>query len=237
MLAPDSFLSAMGRALFPPLRRCSLCGAKLMEELDDGICPSCLARMPWIEAPFCPRCGLPGIRNQDRCPDCRDIPPSFRFNRSLWQYQGEARRVITLFKFERRPHLAYVLAEKIWQNLFCNLTSSYDILTYVPMYPKAERVRGYNQSRLLAERLATLTGLPCESLLAKKMPSDPQHLLSREQRWDSLRSQVFSLTASPGSKKVLLIDDVLTTGATAHFCSQLLLEAGAVEVVVLSLAR
>ena len=109
------------------------------------------------------------------------------------------------------------------------------------MHTLAVRQRGYNQSEELALELGTCTGLPVLPLLEKRLLSTPQHRLGREERWHQLRQGAFGLApgvlhqANLGS--VILIDDVMTTGATAHYCSQLLLGAGALRVGVLTVAR
>ena len=238
----SSWLGALGRILFPPHMRCSLCGQPIEQLLDDSICPSCLATMPIIEAPYCPRCNLPGVVDSSHCPDCSHLKHSFTQSRSLWRYEENAKKAVQLFKFEKRIHLVVVLAQQIHEKLLCQTAWDYDIITYVPMHPKAERSRGYNQSEALARELASLVNVPCYGLLQKAFIQAPQHLLSREERLRSLQSNVFSISTAAKeenivAKRILLIDDVLTTGVTAHVCSLKLLEAGASQVVVATIAR
>ena len=237
-----SWLGAFGRVLFPPHMRCSLCSEPLDQPLDDGLCDACLAQMPAIGRIFCPRCGLPEIHDAKECPDCSLLPGSFSINRSLWRYRDPASKVVQLYKFQKRIHLAVIFAEQMAAKLFCILPREYDIITYVPMHPQAERQRTYNQSEVLARELAYRVGLPCEGMLQKAWLPVAQHQLSRQERLENLRDKAFS----PDSKaqkqglikgRVLLVDDVFTTGATAHHCSLILSNNGAEEVAVLTIAR
>jgi len=198
--------------------------------------------MPKIGAVFCPRCGLPDVVSVKECPDCSHLPGSFSLNRSLWRYQDPARQAVQLFKFNKRVHLAVTFATEMVANLFCILPHGYDIITYVPMHFQAVRQRGYNQSEILACELAYQVGLPCEGLLQKAWLPVPQHQLSREERLQSLRDKAFSCDPKAQQQglikgRILLVDDVFTTGATAHYCSTKLMECGAEEVAVLSIAR
>ncbi|MCL2497642.1 MAG: ComF family protein [Symbiobacteriaceae bacterium] len=238
----ESRINLVSRLLFPPYSACTLCGVELELPLDDGLCPVCLANLPPILSPYCPRCGLPGVDLARECPDCAGIPPSFLLNRSLWRYQGEVQKLVGLFKFSKRAHLAYTFAQAMHKNLFCNLEDNYDIITYVPMHYQGVRERGYNQSELVARELSALTGIASLGLLQKPTRGTPQHFLGREDRWAALSQGVFTVSTSTlrrrlVSGKVLLIDDVFTTGATAHYCSQALLLAGAAQVAVLTVAR
>ena len=230
-------MAKFSRLLFPPIQRCSLCNAALEEPVDDGLCPKCLSLMPKISTLLCPRCGRPDITETSLCPDCQTLPPSFTTNRSLWIYQDQAKEILQLFKFNKRPHLAYLLA-RLLSELYQSQNLRSDFLTFVPMSNQALRLRGYNQSALVTAELAKILQLPIKEVLVKDKRVKAQHFLSREERWLNLNDQSFSMRKSLlANTKVLLVDDVFTTGATAHFCSLALLRGGASEVRLLTVAR
>ena len=212
--------------------------------MDDGLCSDCLYKMPPIGTIACPRCSLPGIYTVAECPDCRHLPDSFTQNISVWLNEGDAARVIQLFKFSSRIHLAKIFATVMVQKLIAAEHISvpcteFDLITFVPMHPFSERNRGYNQARVLAEEIALIMGLECRGLLIKKDLTKAQHFLNREERLSPSRGAVFALADNDPTpyQRVLLVDDILTTGATVHFCSQKLLEGTVAEVTVLTLAR
>ena len=230
-------MAKFSRLLFPPIQRCSLCNTALEEPVDDGLCSQCLSLMPKISAPLCPRCGRPDVFDASFCPDCQTLPPSFTTNRSLWLYQDQAKEILQLFKFNKRPHLAYLLAHLL-SELYQSQEFSSDLLTFVPMSNQAMRLRGYNQSTLVTAEIARILSLPMTEVLVKDKKVKAQHFLSREERWLNLNDQSFHLNKPlPPNAKVLLVDDVFTTGATAHFCSLALLRGGASEVRLLTVAR
>ena len=242
----QEIIDAIGLVLFPPLARCSLCSAPLLDDLqkeyDDGVCDLCIAQLPWIKEPFCPRCHLPDVDSVKDCPDCQGLPHGFRLNRSLLRYEDSGRELMHLYKFRNRIHLARFFAAEIAKKIICILPETYDIISYVPMHPQAVRQRGYNQSEILAKELSLRCDIPCRELLRKLSISVPSSQLTRDERWLPERGEPYVLHQKArehlsSSPKVILVDDVLTTGATAHFCSMLLREAGAKEIAVLTVAR
>jgi len=234
---PRSLWQASLRFLFPPLASCSLCGTVLDIDVDDGLCPQCLSRMPWIEGLICPRCGLPDVDNQRSCPDCGHMGASFSASRALWRYQADAKTVVHLYKFQKRVHLAHALAELMVHRLLPLFPYTYDVVTYVPMQQRAVRARGYNQARVLAEQVSIRAHIPCQGLLHKAQSIRPQHRLRREDRLQNIEGAFAVASGSTIPLRVLLVDDVVTTGTTVHGCSLALLEAGASEVGILSIAR
>ena len=234
---PRTLWQASLRFLFPPLACCSLCGTVLDTNLDDGLCPSCLSRMPWIEGLVCSRCGLPDVDNQGSCPDCGHMDASFSTSHALWRYQADAKNVVHLYKFQKRVHLAHALAELMVQRLLPLYPCTYDVVTYVPMQQRAVRARGYNQARVLAEQVAIRAHMPCQGLLRKVQSIRPQHRLRREERLHNIEGVFTVASGVTVPLRVLLVDDVVTTGTTVHACSIALLEAGASEVGILSIAR
>jgi ComF family protein len=231
----DALLSAV----FPS--HCALCRAFVEKSRDRGICPACWARIPRVPRPFCLCCGLPLPAHEDlRCGLCRTHPPLFATARAYGLYQQELRELIHLFKFGGRQDLANPLGLR--------MASAYDplpadslppVVIPVPLHPKRLRRRGFNQAELLAGTAARILDLPVYSHgLKRKKDTLPQSGLSDRQRLENVQAAFEVKTFFPISgRRVLLVDDVLTTGATLNACSKVLLAAGAARVDVLTLAR
>lgn len=211
-------------------------------------CVACSEPLPSPSPPFCelcwqsvllldlacPRCGLPGA--PDICPHCRRHPPPYLAARAAVEYGGQAAAAIRLLKYGGRSHLGRPLAGLL-RPLLPHL-QPVDRALPVPLHPARTRHRGYNQAALLARHLARGEGLTVSYGSLKRHRDTPvQASLSREHRLQNLRGAFSASTARVQGARLLLIDDVMTTGATAVACSETLLEAGAREVKVLCLAR
>ena len=166
--------------------------------------------------------------------DCKAARPEFDLARSALVYEGEAMRLVLRLKRGEK-----FLSETLAQILLPMLEdfADADALTFVPMTEKAEKERGYNQSKLLAERLAEASGLELLSSVRKLHETPPQKSLNLKQRRENLKS-CFKIEDKKSfrDKKVVLIDDVLTTGATASELARRMKKAGAVRVYVLTVA-
>ena len=198
--------------------------------------------LEWL---YPPRCGLCGrIGRIPLCDECKDdLPvidwanpnclPPISYHYALFEYSGRGAQAVRRLKFERTTALAAPLAELVLLGCekFDLLTSDYFIP--VPIHKTRQNVRGFNQSVLLSEKLPKSKVRP--DLLTRNRATKPQVLLSREERLTNLKG---AFTASPEvcDKTILLIDDVYTSGGTAAACAEALIEAGAIEVGVLTLA-
>jgi ComF family protein len=230
-----SFLSEFGDGLlsllFPP--RCESCGT-LQEPL---ICPACAEGISRITAPCCAQCGLPFdplAHATTHCEECREEPPFFDVARAGARYGGPLRLVIHAFKYAGARALAAPLAALIAEGV--TLPLPIDCLTPVPLHPARQAMRGYNQSRLLAEELGALWNLPVEELLQRTRNIPPQMQLPRDERRRNVRNAFAALDGIAG-RCIGLVDDVYTTGSTLRECSRLLKGAGAAHVVVITVAR
>lgn len=216
--------------VFPP--KCALCKAPNA----SLICDSCLDSLPLIEDPNCNFCGKPTLFSVDRCRECRGKRWHFNWARSVWIYRGRGKDLIHAFKYENERRLAAMLAEKALESLptFADI----DIITWVPLHPARKADRGYNQAELIAREMARLSAVSPVAALKRKRNTEDQNKLAMEKRKANVRD-AFSLVGDVGinGKKVLLIDDVYTTGSTANECSRILKKGGAASVGVLTLAR
>lgn len=173
----------------------------------------------------------------DHCPQCQKNPPHFDKALFYGLYQGKLEEAILRFKFQDHPNLSVSLGRLLTEKFKKN-GIQVDVVTWVPIHRRKLRLRGYNQAELLAKAFSSNLGLPCADLLSKKRETKPQSRLSREERLKNVLG-VFEPKASDGllGKRILLIDDVITTGATASECARVLKEMGAEKVFVLTLAR
>jgi len=217
--------------LFPS--SCLLCG-----RAGETLCRSCLVKLPRLEGMPCPDCGLPG--DGTLCPHCRKDKLPYSSALAAAPYAERWRELIHEFKYCNHPELAGPLGCYLAEFLEAYLSEAkIDLVTSVPLHAERLRERGYNQAELLAQSLCTVNGkLPYRRTLTRVKPSLPQHTLNRKERHANLRQAFNPLPAAlQGGERVLLVDDVITTGATVHECSACLLKAGASAVYVAALAR
>ena len=197
--------------LFPP--KCMLCGGLLGGERE--ICVSCREAIVISDAP--PRMGGDGSF---------DLATA-----GLW-YEGSVRKAIHGLKYHEKQSYARPLARVMEYALRHKLAVEADLVTFVPTNRRTERARGYNQAQLLAEALADRCGLPCLSTLEKVRETHVMHNLTPEERRENVRD-AFRLCcdeAAVRGKRILIADDVLTTGATLSSCAAVLKGAGAEQV-------
>jgi competence protein ComFC len=237
-------LDALAAIVFPA--PCRVCGATLTNASRIPICETCLTSFIEISEPMCQCCGRPFISPvaaqaiQPLCRLCRAQEYAFERARSYAIYNDALVSAITLLKYEQVTRLGNWFAARlagVVAKAGKNLRA--DVVVPVPLHPARQRERGYNQAELIARPLARRLGLKLGPyLLVRTKPRPAQLLLSRRQRWESVRG-AYAIRAGVRVDKlrVLLVDDVLTTGATLDACSRALLDAGAESVVGVTVAR
>jgi len=234
-------LRALADVLFPP--RCQSCG-RTADDLTVGLfCPACAGEIRYITPPVCPACGAPGPTGQaadQLCGDCHREPKPFAVARSVAVYAGGLLRAIHDFKYRRQPGLGRGLGRLITDNNYAGIDpEGFDVVIPVPLHVRRLRERGFNQSLLLARTVATACGIPVDFLSLRRVrDTPPQTLMGRKERQANIRG-AFAVARRDRlrDRKVLLIDDVYTTGSTLAECARALLDGGAARVGVLTLAR
>jgi ComF family protein len=212
--------------LYP--RECGACDGPIEGE-GAGFCGACDAGLEWIGPPACPRCGAacPG----PRCGECAGKEFAFAGAVALGRYEGKLREAVLRLKFRGERHLA----DAFGRRLAARLAKRADAVAPVPMSRWKLLARTYNAAELVAERLARHAGLPlARGALRKVRRTRPQSELSLEERLVNPRG---AYRARRVRGVVLLVDDVLTTGATANACTEALRAAGASEVHLAVVAR
>jgi ComF family protein len=200
-----------------------------------------------IAPPWCAHCGLPFLTfaappatrpggPAGLCGPCGAAPPPWDYARAAAQYVDPLRAALGALKFDGRRALARPLADLVVEQCAAALPADADALVPVPLGRARERARGFNQAALLAERLARALGPPVRGWLARTRSTRPQSELGAAERRANVRD---AFHARPGvrGRHVIVVDDVLTTGATAAECARALREAGARVVGVLTVAR
>jgi ComF family protein len=211
---------------------------------DEGyICSRCWKNLRFIRPPLCDRCGLPyegAIDTVFRCSNCSDLELHFSCARSAVAAQGMALEIIHRWKYQRQlwfePFLAALLIQEAGPALGAE---GWDLIVPVPLHVLKEREREFNQSLHLARHLSMGTGIPvCEDAIRRIEPTRVQATLSRDERMENVRKafQPWNPDELKG-RRVVLVDDVLTTGATTSACARVLRRGGAAEVCVWTVAR
>ncbi|MCF3947911.1 ComF family protein [Acidiphilium sp. AL] len=207
---------------------------------DGQLCAACFAEADFITAPFCGQCGLPLAEPAPLCTACDWDPPAFRAARAALRYGPAAKRLILPFKYTDRPEAASGLARLLLRP-GADLLARADWLVPVPLHRRRLAARGYNQAGQLARALGGLTKKPVLiDALARIRATRPLAELDQHDREAALKGAIAvrrHRTAQIAGRTILLIDDVLTSGATASSCATTLHEAGAGAVDVLALAR
>jgi competence protein ComFC len=239
-------------ALYP--RGCSGCETLLQasgQGVEAWLCADCRAALTPIETPFCAVCGeaFDGVQTEAfRCWNCEGRRLAFDFARSACKSAGPVRDMIHAFKYRRdlaqRAPLAGLMQPVFADPRLAGLNPSHWRLVPVPLHPLRRLWRGYNQSFELCRQLARATGIAVAPVLRRTRLTRPQAGLDRTRRLDNLRG-IFALRPvlpwrppPLAGLNVLLVDDVLTTGATAHECARVLKkQAGVEKVVVITAAR
>jgi ComF family protein len=241
--ASSHLLSAAGagqqafRLIYPDL--CPVC-LKVEPLAEVGVCDTCNTELPRIVPPFCNLCGGTVDGVLDICAECARTPRPWDRAVSVFNFGGLARFVVHQLKYRGDVSVSPFLANELlqaWRD-----TGDYrepDVVTAVPLHWLRRFKRGYNQSELVARTFADQAGLPFSDILVRRHWTAAQSRLSSSERRRNLR-KAFAISRSHfqlQDKRVLLIDDVLTTGSTLAACTDKLLKAGAESVEVLTIAR
>jgi ComF family protein len=226
--------------VFP--RVCVGCGGEPGAE-GGHLCWDCRAGIGVLDGAMCDCCGDPvdGVPGMSyRCSWCQREEPSFDLARSAVRYRGPARDAIQLMKYGAGLHVVGAWIPWLAACVRTHYAACrFDAVTFVPMSPRHERERSYNQARLLASGLARTMELPLETdAIAKQRDTGTQTRLTMKERRENVRG-AFRVTSPERvrHRRFLLVDDVITTGATVNACAAALKDGGAASVHAVSVAR
>lgn len=220
--------------LYPKRTKCSMCGRVAKE----SICSTCLASLEFIEGRVCLKCGkaLEDEYEKHLCPDCEGEEKEFEMALSCFQYKDMGKNVIHKLKYEGCSEISGVLSRLMHQKLL-DEGIAVDAVVPVPIHPDKEQARGYNQAYLMAEELSAAMELPLWDCLTRTRQTTEQFKLDKHQRILNVRNAFcIKMLYNVRYHRVLLVDDIYTTGSTANECSRVLKQQGVQKVYVITAA-
>jgi ComF family protein len=226
------FAHQFGRycAYLAPAQDCLLCAAA---GTDDILCPACAADLPRPPRQSCPRCALPNASGE-LCGHCLAKPPHFDAALAAYRYDFPVDKLIQSFKYGHRLALGAYFGREI---AALGAALAADLIMPLPLHDDRLRLRGFNQALELARPLAQARRLPIDTSSCRRVRDTPaQAGLAWHERLGNLR-HAFACSADLSGSRIILIDDVMTTGASLDECARTLKLHGAVEVSALVLAR
>ncbi|MBB5514033.1 ComF family protein [Rubricella aquisinus] len=222
----------MIEALYPP--RCIACPAET--DQPDGLCPACWSQAEFISGATCPTCGTPVFDDGLQCEHCTRYPPGWDRGAAAMIYDGIGRRVVLSFKHGDRLDMGKALARWMYRAGGAMVDEA-DVIAPVPAHWSRTIKRGYNQSAELARALGAVSGREvAPNLLRRTRRTPPLKGMTRDIRRQHVQGSI-ATTEEVSGQAILIVDDVLTTGATLGACSDALRAAGAARVDVLTVTR
>ncbi len=235
-----SLLHALTDLLWPP--RCAACGARMGPATDGAtlsFCDLCTSSLMPSVSPRCPRCALPfeSAGPDHLCLECLKRPPAFASLTAVYQYGAAAADAVLRLKYGRETHLGPLMGRRVSREMAG--AEPFDIVMPIPLHPAKLRERGFNQSALIARPVARRLGVPMDtSAMVRVQDTAPQAGLTREERLENVRGAfVVPKAGRVSGRRVLLVDDVVTTATTVREAAKVLRRSGARGVDVAAFAR
>ncbi len=222
------YLEALADLFYP--QWCVSCEARS----SDVLCHACFDALPWICPPTCARCGVPTTVETPACEACRTVDFAFGSARAPLRYEGVGKEIVHALKYRGYTPVVEKVAAPMMAQAVAGL-GSFDVVVPVPLHRSRLRKRGFNQAGLLARALAGRIKAPLSDTLEVVRKTRDQVELSAAERRANVAGAFSATTRLRG--RILLVDDVFTTGATTDACANALLRAGATEVHALTLCR
>lgn len=222
--------------LFPP--HCPFC-EKIMDYREDSVCGSCLQSLPFILEPRCSCCGKTVESGESHCEDCKDAHHIYEQGRAVFRYEGDVSNAVLRMKYHGRKDYGDMFAGWIVRYLGQWIRSKQiDVIVPVPIHAKRRKKRGYNQAELIAEKVALYMGLEYnkDSIIRCKN-TIPQKKLSILERMKNMQKAFLVKDDRLKGKRVLIIDDIYTTGLTVDVMSLVILRSGAKKVYFASVSQ
>jgi len=223
--------------IFPPF--CPICENELKFN-ERFVCEDCFNQIPMIESPFCRKCGAPMKKSETKCKHCNELNFHFSHLRALGLFMPPLSKMIHFLKYDRKTHLSERLGILLGNILVADPDSNdADIIIPVPLHKVKLRIRGYNQSLLLARSVSSVSHKElCLDAVIRKKATRSQTMLDYESRRKNLENAFEVIVPEKiKNRKIIIVDDVLTTGTTLDEIAKSLLEAGAKDVFGLVLSR
>ena len=227
--------------LFP--ETCQFCQQESAKSTDGYVCSQCWKRLRFLRHPFCERCGLPfdgEVFSTFRCTNCRDQKFVFRTARAAVIANEFSLNLVHQYKYEGAVWLEKVLADLLWDQLgVLGMREDWDLVVPVPLFSTKKREREFNQAERIGGIIAARLGVPMEGGLVKRVaPTGSQTMLTRSERRKNVQG-AFAVGIRRPLKglRLMLVDDVFTTGATTNACARVLKKLGATDIQVWTVVR
>jgi ComF family protein len=234
-------LAGLSDIIFPP--RCVTCDAILLHRENLAFCDSCFSKIHFIQSSLCPCCGIPfaGAEGGSHlCGDCIVSKSVYSIARAVGRYESTLLEAIHRFKYNGRISIGEILGRLMAEFAYPAFDiGDYSLIMPVPLHPKRLRERGFNQSVILAREISKIFFISLDFMtLVRHAYTEAQISLGKKEREANVHG-VFSVTDSDKVKgqKIILVDDVYTSGSTVKECARVLLRNRADRVAVLTLAR
>jgi len=218
--------------------RCASCSE--LTDGKNGVCSKCFQKLNFITLPYCNICGFPfefSIEGQFSCAKCIVLPPKYDMSRSLFKFDQNSKNLVHAFKYSDQTNNAKMFAKLLLARYQTEI-QNVDLVVPVPMHRWKRVFRNYNPAQILALELAKFMAKPMiPDVLIKKKWTISQIGLSKSKRSKNLNGSIkLGDKHSVNGKTILLVDDVKTTGATSNLCSQVLKNAGAASVTLVTIS-
>ena len=224
--------------LYPP--RCIFCQQILPIQGERHCCLECRQDLPWNQGRGCRRCGKPlSTQEEDFCKECKEKERFFIQGFGVFRYEGRVQEALYRFKYGGHGEYGKSLAFLMKPYVEKHLTSlPVQLLIPVPLHPRRQKQRGYNQAEEIGKYIGKILGLPLENkVLIRTKATQPQSKLSPMARWNNTKDAFAVLDPLKIKDKfILIIDDIYTTGSTMDACSKTLVEQGAAGVYFLTVS-
>ena len=228
------FKNFFNKYFFNPHWKCLVCGKEVFE--GQAFCDDCKKTLPYNDGPICAHCGRRVIAFENYCSTCKNVLVDLDMCRSAFRYDYPISKLIKDAKYNRAIYVIDYFAKELSSVYFQNYFNA-DYLVYIPMTKKSQDKRGYNQSKILAEKLSERIDVPILECLKKVKDTQRQATLSRADRLKNLDGAFRVVDKkSVAQKSILIVDDVSTTGATAQAIASRLKKAGAKLVNLITVA-
>ncbi len=232
-------LRAIASLFYPSL--CAVCSEPV--DQSEYLCAKCAQKAPRIKPPFCAKCSEPfpgAISESFACANCSHRTLHFESAVCAYRSRGIVRKIVHEFKYGKQAHLQHPVADWLVETLDDPRLQGrrFDVIVPVPLHPARQRERGFNQAELLAQLLSARAGVPFRTALQRIRYTTTQTAFDRTERMENLHD-AFRLrkNADVRGSRVLLIDDILTTGSTLSECARVLKANGALSVHAATAAR
>ena len=227
--------------IYPP--RCPLCG-ELVAMNREKVHKVCYKNLIRVREPLCKHCGKPLMSDEEKivefCQDCRrrrqNLDKGFDQGRAVWVYEGQIQKSLMDYKYKgMKSYTDFYGQEAVraWGSWIRKKNPQ--VLVPVPIHSRKKRIRGFNQAELLARAIGKFMDIPVDELLCRKRWTEPQKAVSGRERRHNLTKSIEAVDKAGDYERVMLIDDIYTTGSTMEVCAEILKKKGVKEVYFLTI--